>query len=367
MKLKIKRKRENLDDQEVQENVNEKVIKNNYGDGVAWPRGARLGEGSFGSVYLAISNKISCFPLAMAVKSAELSVSESIQEEKEILSNLSGCPNNIIQCFGDEITVADDGSMVYNLLLEYASGGSLADRINKFGPKGLPESEVRCFTRSILEGLNYIHESDYVHRDLKPENILLLHKSGRGITAEFTAKLCDFGLSKRVKKCRKNELEEPYWRGTPMFLSPEAAMDGLQDTRSDIWSLGCIVLEMLTGKPAWNVREGPNYEANILKKLQTRNQLPKIPGYLSQNAKGFLNCCLERNVSHRLSAKTLLTHPFVDGLNNDDEEEEEIEYMHGWSFISKENDYANQIQEQSNQYLQIPSQNWPQCQYLHVI
>ncbi|KAI7984993.1 Myosin light chain kinase 3 [Camellia lanceoleosa] len=96
--------------------------------------------------------------------------------------------------------------MVYNLLLK--SGGC-----------GFPESDVRYYARSILRGLNHIHQCGYVHCDLKPENILLVPNT-TGSGTKFKAKIGDFGLRKRAKQIKKRRLD-PYWRGTPMYLSPE--------------------------------------------------------------------------------------------------------------------------------------------------
>lgn len=313
--------------EEVEENLEQQeiiMLDNEYGDGVAWKRGAMLGKGSFGSVYLATlkkpRSKYSCLPSVMAVKSAEVSVSGSIQKEREVLSNVKGCPN-IIQCFGEETTTGENGVMVFNLLLEYGSGGTLAEKIKKSGGKGLPESEVRSYTRSILKGLNFIHEIGYVHCDLKPENILLVPNNAGG-RAGFRAKIGDFGLTKRVKQCKKRKLE-PYWRGTPTYLSPEVVGDGVQEQPSDIWALGCIVLEMLTGKPPWSAKEELNAE-NILKRI--KNELPQIPSKLSKEAKDFLKGCFVKKAMYRLTAEMLLNHAFIEGLvDGDDGVEDTVE------------------------------------------
>ncbi|KAK4395429.1 Mitogen-activated protein kinase kinase kinase [Sesamum angolense] len=298
--------------------VQEKGV-NEYGDGAAWIRGSMIGKGGFGCVYLATlrnpRSKYSCLPPVMAVKSAEVSVSGSIQKEREVLSNLKGCCN-IIRCFGEETTVGDNGVMVYNLLLEYGSGGTLADRIKKSGGDGLPEFEVRVYAKSILRGLNYIHGNGYVHCDLKPDNILLVRNAGREGSGEFRAKIGDFGLAKRAKQSKKRKLEA-YWRGTPMYLSPEAVIDNVQDAPCDVWALGCIVLEMLTGKPPWDGKKELKAE-ELLSKIGAGRELPKIPSGISKEARDFLKGCFVRKSMYRLTSEMLLNHPFVEGLDDGD-------------------------------------------------
>ncbi|CAI9754160.1 unnamed protein product [Fraxinus pennsylvanica] len=301
-------------------------VRDKYGDGVSWFRGSMIGKGSFGCVYLAILKnpilKHSYFPSIMAVKSAEVSVSGSIQKEREVFSNVKGCPN-IIKCLGEEITMGDNGVMVYNLLLEYGSGGTLADRIKKFGGKSLPEFEVKVYANCILRGLNHIHGIGYVHCDLKPDNILLVSNArrGRGGVSEFRAKIGDFGLAKRRTKQSMKRKLEPYWRGTPMYLSPEAVVDHVQEAPCDIWALGCIVLEMLTGQPPWEGEEKLNAD-DILRKIGEGNSLPKIPNEISQEARDFLKGCFVRKTVYRWTAEMLLNHPFVEFLDNGDEVEE---------------------------------------------
>ncbi|ONI16504.1 hypothetical protein PRUPE_3G102600 [Prunus persica] len=180
------------------------------------------------------------FPGLMAVKSAEVSDSESIRHEAEVLLDIKGCPF-IIERFGEEITTSEEGGdhMVYNLLLEFAPGGTLGDLIEKSNGHGLPEAEVRRYTRSILEGIKHIHKFDCVHCDF---------------TGSFVAKISDFGLAKKTKEnCGQ-------WRGIPTYLSPEALNDSEQEPPSDIWSLGCIVLEMLTGKSFSDLKPGCELE-----------------------------------------------------------------------------------------------------------
>lgn len=293
-----------------------KLCKRNiYGDGVAWFRGALLGKGSFGSVFLATlkkpKSKFRCFPPVMAVKSAEVSVSGSVQKEREVLSNI-GRSDYVIRCFGDEITTGDNGGMVYNLLLEYGSGGTLAGVV---ADGGLDEFDVKRYTRDLVRGIYHIHSNGYVHCDLKPDNVLLVGNCG----GEFRAKICDLGLAKRVmqRSDRKRKLD-PYFRGTPLYLSPEVLAGGNQESSSDIWALGCIVIEMLTGKSAWDgIR---NLDGNeLLERIAEGREVPRIPNEISVEAKNFLKRCLVRNPMYRWTAEMLLNHPFLEGLVEVDE------------------------------------------------
>ncbi|CAH9139813.1 unnamed protein product [Cuscuta epithymum] len=318
--------------------------RRSYGDGVAWRRGAMLGKGSSGCVFMATlkkpRSKYSYYPSVMAVKSAEVSDSGSIQKEREVLDKIKGNPY-VIRSFGEETTTGENGDMVYNLLLEYGSGGTLAERIKRSGEKGLPELEIRFHTRSLLRGLNHIHMIGYVHCDLKPDNILLLPSSTVGSGVQFRAKIGDFGLAKRAKQSKKRRLE-PYWRGTPIYLSPEVVKDGVQEEPSDIWALGCIVLHMLTGEPPW--AEDRQLEAKVVLTKIKEGKTPKIPKEIPKVAMDFLKGCFVKNDMYRLTAEMLLNHPFVEGLADDDgdwqfgEVVEDLNAIHSASWVSDDED-----------------------------
>ncbi|XP_021834545.1 serine/threonine-protein kinase ppk21-like [Prunus avium] len=130
----------------------------------------------------------------------------------------------------------------------------------------LPEYDVRRYTRSILEG---IHKCDYDHCDLKPDNILLVRTTttSSGGTS-FVAKIADFGLAKKPKENYSR------WRNTPRYLSPQAF----------IWSLSCIVFEMLTGKSPCD-----GYNPNNLHDMLMFDHLCtcKIPTGISDAARDF--------------------------------------------------------------------------------
>ncbi|KAG6663399.1 mitogen-activated protein kinase kinase kinase 20-like [Carya illinoinensis] len=307
-----------------------KAEESNCCHGGSWVRGPLIGKGSFGSVFLATSKKprsrFACFPSSMAVKSAEVSVSCSLQKEKEVLDNVRGCPY-IIGCFGEETTTQENGEMVYNLLLEYASGGTLADSIEKSDGCWLPESDVKRYTRSILKGLSHIHDCGYVHCDIKPENVLLVPNATAG-GGNFVAKIGDLGLAKRSsaqRKKRKLDLNL-YLRGTPLYISPETVMESVQEPPSDIWALGCVVCKMLTGKSPWDGAEEMNTE-NLLRLIGDEHELPKIPTGISEEARDFLKACLVRKPMYRFTAEMLMDHQFLAGVGEHDHDVKDEESL----------------------------------------
>ncbi|PNX76356.1 mitogen-activated protein kinase kinase kinase 3-like protein, partial [Trifolium pratense] len=203
-------------------------------------------------------------------------------------------------CFGDDHTF-EDGEECYNIFLEYAARGTLFDQLKNYGGK-LPETLVRCYTRSILEGLKYVHENDFVHCDVKLQNILVFE--------DGNVKLSDFGLAKE-KGLKNGKLE---CRGTPMFISPEAVNDNIYESPTDIWALGCAVVEMATGKPAWNF-SGSNIWS-LLIRIGVGDELPLIPDELSQEGKDFLQKIFVKDPLKRWTAEMLLKHPFISDDKN---------------------------------------------------
>ena len=271
--------------------------------GDSWVKTHVLGKGSYGTVYLA-TNPYSRFIPHIAVKSTIFSNSVSkfsLKKEEIILSILNGCPE-VIQCYGHENTI-ECGYGIYNLLLEYAPGGSLSNLIkNEYGGK-IHESHLQSYTRMMLKGLAYIHEKGFVHCDLKPDNILVF-PSRFGISL----KIADFGLSKKAGECQiyDQNSEDPRYRGTPLYASPESYFDGIHEAALDIWSLGCVIIEMFTGKLAWDTK---NLDDLTNKMAFTYG--PAIPAGLSANGTDFLKKCLRRSPKERWTAKMLLNHPFM--------------------------------------------------------
>ncbi|XP_061343638.1 mitogen-activated protein kinase kinase kinase 20-like [Gastrolobium bilobum] len=165
-----------------------------------------------------------------------------------------------------------------NVVVVKSSMPHSIDLIRK-GP--LFESEARIYTIMLLKGLSCIHQAGVVHCDLKPDNILLFSSSKND--AKDQLKIADFGLSKTKEEIINAEYWNFRFRGTPLYMSPES-VKGQIETSLDIWSLGCIVIEMITGLYVW--RNPPTLKKMIpttnemMYKLAVLEEAPKIPNGL---------------------------------------------------------------------------------------
>lgn len=253
-----------------------------------------VGRGRHGRVYSAFSSDHS--PQHLAVKLAFSSHSSLLVKEKRILHELRHCPE-IIHFHGDD-SVIENGVETYSLFLDYAPGGNLSDLIRNSGG-ALPESDVKLYTRMVVKGLCHIHEKGYVHCDIKSNNILVFPLEGGG----NEVKIADFGLSKRVGEERALQL--PQFSGTPAYMSPESVVYGEDEPPLDVWSLGIMVVEMLTGKLVWRKLGKEDLLFSII------FEQPEIPENVSEDGKDFLRRCFQKEARERWTARMLLNHPFI--------------------------------------------------------
>nr|BAM36968.1 protein kinase [Nicotiana benthamiana] len=262
-----------------------------------WQKGKLIGRGTFGSVYVASNRETGAL---CAMKEVELlpddpKSAESIRQLQQEINVLSQLKHpNIVQYYGSEIV----GDRFY-IYLEYVHPGS----INKFihdHCEAITESIVRNFTRHILCGLAYLHSKKTIHRDIKGANLL--------VDAYGVVKLADFGMAKHLN----GQAANLSLKGSPYWMAPELLQSVMQkDSNSDlafatdIWSLGCTVIEMLNGKPPWSEYEAAAAMFKVLK------DTPPIPETLSPEGKDFLRWCFCRNPAERPSASMLLEHRFM--------------------------------------------------------
>ena len=262
-----------------------------------------LGKGSYGSVHLYRHTTHDGSTSFIAAKSS--SDRRTIQREFRVLSQLKGSPR-IVRVFSSSLHEGLDriGNRVYEIPMEYASAGTLSSfiRVNK----QLNDSTVKDFTRMILQGLVSIHSHGYVHCDLKPANILVFpsYVNKNGVwRSSYELKISDFGLTRRDGDTSWWQPHQPF-AGTAIYMSPESISHGETGKGLDLWSLGCIVLEMYTGKrPWWHT----DYK---LKDLKNCHGL-LIPRDLPFDAKLFLMTCFSPEADDRKDASTLLNHIFL--------------------------------------------------------
>ncbi|KAJ0230783.1 Protein kinase domain-containing protein [Hirschfeldia incana] len=271
-----------------------------------------LGEGAYGYVNLIrYTNPDDGSSFLSAVKNSYDQDYDTLRTELEILLQLRGCPR-IVTCFGDSLQqgLSSYGNNVHKLRLEYASEGSLNAFMNKYADRKLPEPLIKDFTRMILEGLVSIHGRGYVHCDIKPDNLLVFPSSD-----SYELKISDFGNTLEVGVVPKFWESEYPWVGTPIYMPPESVRDGFANRGIDLWSVGCLVLEMYTGVIPW---EGVN--VNLLATRLRCGKAPEIPESLPCDAKDFIQTCFSREPEERGSACELLLHPFLPRPQVEEEE-----------------------------------------------
>lgn len=268
-----------------------------------------LGKGSYGSVDLFRYTQDDGSRFYTAVKISDDQRHESVDREFRIMLELKGCPR-IVQLFGNTLLqgIDSNGKRVYKLPMEYAAAGNLTSFIKRNNGK-LSDSIIKDFTRMILQGLVSIHSHGYVHCDLKPDNLLLFPRYDEETwNCAYELKISDFGLSiKAGEDSDCWEIDSPFV-GTPIYMSPESVDDGSVEKTLDLWSLGCVVLEMYTGKQPWL---GVN--TNDLESLLADGNAPKIPENVPCDARKFLETCFARKREDRGTASELLLHPFLIG------------------------------------------------------
>jgi eukaryotic-like serine/threonine-protein kinase len=222
-----------------------------------------LGQGGMGSVYLAEDMQLERPVAVKVLRTFELSSPtnwERFRREGQSLSKLEH--PHIVKVFGFGNT--DDGELF--LSMEYLSGRSLAQVLVGESPLGW--RRVVDIAMQICDGLSYVHASGLVHRDLKPQNIMLLD----GDKKDFV-KLLDFGLVLLLAPSVQKLTRTGTLIGTPQYMSPEGCQGKMLDSRSDIYSLACILYECLTGKP-------PFADENSLELI--RKQRTEMPARLER-------------------------------------------------------------------------------------
>ncbi|KAG7382605.1 hypothetical protein PHYPSEUDO_004685 [Phytophthora pseudosyringae] len=299
------------------------------GETLVWQKGPGVGSGRFGQV-----------SVALRVPSAELLAVKQIfiQEELDLGNDVSSLSLQRVQSWeqierelgvlrllqrhAHRNVVRFLGSERYgptvNMFMEYLPAGSLSKLLKEFGP--FDEDMVRVYVRDVVRGVAHLHELGIAHRDLKCANLLLADDENGGV------KIADFGTAKKaVEMDRSGAIAEEddesqaletarsvrEGLGSPFWMAPELvrAEKGVDSWRkADIWGVGCVVIEMATGRPPWENLSNP---LTAMFHIASATTIPEIPTHLSSTAHDFLSLCFAKNPDTRASATELLQHPFL--------------------------------------------------------
>ena len=256
---------------------------------------APLGAGAMGEVYRASDTKLNRI-VALKVLPERFALdpdrSARFTREAQLLATLNH--PNIAAIYGLEEQAA-----VQALVLELVDGPTLADRV-ALGP--IPLKEALAIALQIAEAVEAAHEKGIIHRDLKPANIK--------ISRDGVAKVLDFGLAKVWDGAPQSELlgsprltaadlGGPTLLGTPAYMSPEQARGQSLDRRTDIWSFGCVLYEMLTGRAPF---AGETVSDTLVAILEREPDQTILPADTPVPIRRLLRRCLEKDRKRRLDS-----------------------------------------------------------------
>jgi len=283
---------------------------------IRWAKGKLLGVGSFGSVYqgrdLESTKKVYAVKEMRFSNKTPLARVKEVESEIRILQSLQH-PNIVKQVDTD----FNSKTNVLHIFLEFVTGGTITQRVSKDGP--LCEVTCRRYASQILAGLVYLHNSNIIHRDIKGANCL--------ISREDTIKIADFGTAAQCGKFQSKNFkviadvapppgftqlpasaEHKALRGTCYYMAPEVVKGVGYGRRADVWSLGCTVIEMATGRPPWS--ESQN-QISAMYRVASGEEQVEIPQSLSTEGRNFLSWCFKRDPNDRATTKYLQDHPFA--------------------------------------------------------
>ncbi|KAJ7472785.1 kinase-like protein [Mycena latifolia] len=264
-----------------------------------WVRGEEIGRGTYGRVYLGLNAttgemmavKQITFP-KRAGSTAKQAGRPSARTLKREMENMKALRHpNLVEYLGLEET----GDCV-SIFMDYIPGASIRTNVRKYGKFG--EENIKSFTAQILHGLEYLHARGILHGELKSSNIL--------VNPMGTCKI--EGLCCSDTEIRDNSWAVPraiFWTAPEIIRTQYKAYTAM----ADIWSVGCVVLEMCTGKRPWHDVEA----VAVLFKLfhQTLRPLPPADFVVAPGAEDFMEKCLALDPTERMTAVKLREHPYL--------------------------------------------------------
>jgi serine/threonine protein kinase/formylglycine-generating enzyme required for sulfatase activity/dienelactone hydrolase len=281
-----------------------------------------LGAGAMGEVYRARDEKLrrdvalKILPTALTADSERLA---RFEHEARLLASLNH--PNIATMYGLEDVPTESGRLIRVIVMELVEGETLAERVRRLRvpahvgqadsePRGLPLEDVLMIAHQIATAVAAAHRKGIIHRDLKPANIK--------ITLDGTVKVLDFGLAKRTHIAESAtatfaDTQEGLLLGTLGYMSPEQTRGVSVDTRTDIWALGCVTYEMLTGRPAFARHTVADTLAAIVQQEPAWDRWPaQIPPGRRSLIQGIIGTCLKKDPGQRYQTMEDLAREFAD-------------------------------------------------------
>jgi serine/threonine protein kinase len=250
-----------------------------------------LGVGGMGEVYRARDVRLQREVAIKVLPAAVTNDSERLarfEREAQLLAALNH--PNIAQVYG-----LDESGGMPALVMELVPGPTLAEVIAGYPDASLTPPRALTIARQIADGLGAAHEKGIVHRDLKPRNVAL--------TQEGDVKILDFGVAKSlgvdIPKApgASGATEAGVLLGTPAYMSPEQARGLTVDKRTDIWAFGCLLYELLTGRPAFG---GDTASDSLVAVLEREPDMAALPAGTPTAVRSLLRHCLEKDPKRRL-------------------------------------------------------------------
>lgn len=286
-----------------------------------------LGSGAFGAVYMGFDGATG---RPVAVKEIPISREETgddadkpapgggkpdggvpQQVVNEIAIMRAATHPRLVEYLGARVAHSERSGPVVQIVMEYVAGGSVAKVVRRCG--ALSESVAALYLRDVLEGIAFLHDKCHVcHRDVKSENILL--------TPDGRCKVADYGASRTLQAVAGGGPSAMLTScvGTPHYMAPEVVRNEPYGRRADIWSIGCVMFELLTGKP-------PQYGAGnpmalLYRVASSDDAVPTLPASgFSADAADFLAHCCRREADERWTAAALLEHPWIRAVARDEQ------------------------------------------------
>lgn len=216
-----------------------------------------LGAGAMARVYLAVQNSLNRQVALKVMNSGDPQFHERFLREGRIVARLKH--HHIVSVYD-----VGEFQCCYYMVMEYAEGGTLEARIQQ----GLIIEQALTILHQVAMALDYAHQQGLVHRDIKPANILFM--------ANGDTKVADFGIAKDYRQ--DQQLTQSGWMlGTPSYMSPEQVLAQTVDSRSDLYSLGVMFYEMLTGGKPYEARDRNNQMA-----MHVQQPIPRLSGTLAR-------------------------------------------------------------------------------------